>query len=124
MTLMWASNWKAMGEETASGKRLDLGAMLNAASMTKVARIDTGLRFEPGFEQKVDSFAQELGLQRIELPGGTAAANGCYGRAKSRLAARPGSAPTGARVCSFNSKGWWEPMRAICRMTLKKFLRY
>jgi hypothetical protein len=33
-----------------------------------------------------------LGLQRIELPGGTAVAEGCYERAKSRLAARPGRA--------------------------------
>ena len=74
MTPMWASNWKAMGEETASGKRQDLGAMLKGTGMTKVARIDTGLCFEPGFIEKVDSFAREFGLQRIELPGGTAAA--------------------------------------------------
>jgi hypothetical protein len=82
-----------MGEEAASGRRLDLGWMLKGTSMTKVARIDTGLRFEPGFELKVDSFAQKFGLRRIELPGGTAVAKGCYERAKSRLAAaRPGRA--------------------------------
>lgn len=93
MTPMWASNWKAMGDEAASGRRLDLGRMLKGTGMTKVARIDTGLRFEPGFELKVDSFAQKFGLRRIELPGGTAVAKGCYERAKSRLAAaRPGSA--------------------------------
>jgi hypothetical protein len=28
MTPMWASNWKTMGDDAASGKRLDLGAML------------------------------------------------------------------------------------------------
>ena len=123
MTPMWASNWKAMGEEAASGKRLDLGAMLKGTGMTKVARIDTGLCFEPGFDEKVDGFAREFGLQRIELPGGTAVAKGSYERAKSRLAAaRPGSARSGARISSFNSKGWLEPMRAICRMTRKKFL--
>ena len=105
MTPMWASNWKAMGQEdAASGKRLDLGAMLEAAGMTKVARIDTGLRFEPAFEEKVDAFAREFGLQRIELPGGTAVAEGCYERAKScLLAARPGSARPGARIRSRNS---------------------
>jgi hypothetical protein len=105
MTPMWASNWKAMGQEdAASGKRLDLGAMLEGTGMTKVARIDTGLRFEPAFEEKVDAFAREFGLQRIELPGGTAVAEGCYERAKScLLAARPGSARPGARIRSRNS---------------------
>ena len=123
MTPMWASNWKAMGEEAASGKRLDLGAMLKGTGMTKVARIDTGLCFEPGFMEKVDGFAREFGLQRIELPGGTAVAKGCYERAKSRLAAaQPGSARPGARISSFNSKGCLAAMLAICRMTRKKFL--
>jgi hypothetical protein len=103
---------------SASGKRLDLRAMLKGNGMTKVARIDTGLCFEPGFVDKVDSFAQKFGLQRIELPGEAELAKGCYERAKSRLlAARPG-----ARVGSFNGKGWLEPIRAICRITRKKFL--
>jgi hypothetical protein len=123
MTPMWASNWKAMGDEAASGKRPDLGAMLKGTGMTKVARIDTGLCFETGFEEKVDSFAQEFGLQRIELPGGTTVAKGCYERTKSCLASRPGSACQGAWVCSFNGKGWLEPIRSICRITRKKFLR-
>ncbi len=123
MTPMWASNWKKMGDEAAPGKRRDLGAMLKGSGMTKVARIDTGLRFEPGFELKVDGFAQKFGLLRIELPGGTAVAKGCYERAKSRLAAaRPGRARLDARIRSINSKGWLEPMRAICRMTRKKLL--
>ena len=125
MTPMWASNWKAMGQEdAASGKRLDLGAMLKAAGMRKVARIDTGLRFEPAFEEKVDAFAREFGLQRIELPGGTAVAEGCYERAKScLLAARPWSARPGSRIRSRNSNGLLEPILAICRMTRKKILR-
>ncbi len=124
MTPMWASNWKAMGQEdAAAGKRQDLGAMLKGTGMRKVARIDTGLCFEPGFREKVDGFAREFGLQRIELQGGTAAANGCYERAKSLLlAARPGSACPGAWIDSFNGNGWLGPIRSICRMTRKKFL--
>ena len=123
MTPMWASNWKAMGEETAPDKRRDLGAMLRGTGMTKVARIDTGLLFEPGFVEKVDSFAREFGLQRIELPGKASVAKGSYERAKSRLlAARPGSACPGAWVSSLSSKGWLEPLLAICRMTRKKLL--
>ena len=124
MTPMWACNWKTMGQEdAASGKRLDLGAMLKGTGMKKVARIDTGLCFEPGFIEKVDGFAREFGLQRIELPGGTAVAKGCYERAKSRLLAAPhGSARPGARISGFNSKGCLATMQAICRMTRKKFL--
>jgi hypothetical protein len=123
MTPMWASHLKTMGDEAASGKRLDLGTMLKGTVMTKVARIDTGLCFEPGFIEKVDGFAREFGLQRIELPGGTAVAKGCYERAKSRLRAAPhGSARPGARLCSPNSRRCLAAMQAICRMTRKKFL--
>ena len=123
MTPMWASNWRTMGEEVASGQRLDLGAMLKGTGMTKVARIDTGLCFEPGFIEKVDGFAREFRLQRIELPGGTAVARGCYERAKSRLLAAPhASAPPHARIHSPNYKGCLKAMQAICRMTRKKFL--
>jgi hypothetical protein len=123
MTPMWASNWKAMGEETAPEKRRDLGAMLRGTGMTKVARIDTGLCFEPGFDEKVDGFAREFGLQRIELPGKASVAKGSYERAKSLLAAaRPGSAPPEARIGSSNSRGFLAAMLAICRMTRKKFL--
>jgi len=121
MTPMWASNWKAMGQEdAASGKRQDLGAMLKGTGMTKVARIDTGLCFEPGFEEKVEGFAREFGLQRIELPGEAGLAKCSYERAKSCLPAR--SACPDAWVCSFNCKGWLEPIRSICRITRKKFL--
>jgi len=124
MTPMWASNWRAMGQEdAASGKGRDLGAMLKGTRMNKVARIDTGFCFEPGFIEKVDGFAREFGLQKIELPGEAGAAKGSYERAKSLLpAARPGSARPGARVSSFNSKGLLELMWAICRMTKKKIL--
>jgi len=123
MTPMWASNWKAMGQEdAASGQRLDLGAMLKGTGLTKVARIDTGLCFEQGFIEKVDGFAREFGLERIELPGGTTVARGCYERAKSRLLAAPhGSACPGARISGFNSRGLLGPMLAICRMARKKF---
>jgi hypothetical protein len=124
MTPMWASNWKVMGQEdAASGKRLDLGSMLKGTGLRKVARIDTGLCFEAGFEEKVDGFAREFGLQRIELPGGTAVAKGSYERAKSCLvAAQLRRARPGARISSPNSKACLAAMLAICRMTRKKFL--
>jgi len=121
MTPMWASHWKAMGQEDAAlGKGRDMRSMLKGTGLTKVARIDTGLCFEPGFIEKVDGFAREFGLQRIELPGGTAVARGCYERAKSSLPTR--SARPGARISGFNPKGCLATMLAICRMTRKKFL--
>jgi hypothetical protein len=124
MTPMWASNWKAMGDEAASGKRRDLRAMLKSSGMKKVAQINTGLCFDPGFEKKVADFAREFGLQRIELPGGTAAAKDSYERARSCLAAaRPGCVPPGSQISgSFNSRRLVETIRSICRMTRKKSL--
>ena len=94
--------------------------MLKGTGMKKVARIDTGLCFETGFEEKVDGFAQEFGLERIELSGTAALAESSYKRAKSCLvAAQPRN---GARISSLDFKGCLEPILAICRMTRKKFL--
>ena len=81
-----------MGQEDAAlGKGRDMRSMLKGTGLTKVARIDTRLCFEPGFMENVDGFAREFDLQRIELPGGTTVARGGYERAKSSLAARPGA---------------------------------
>jgi len=118
MTPMWASNWRAMGQEdAAAGKGRDLSATIRASGMKKVVRIDTGLRFEPGFEEKVDGFARNFGLERIDMLGGTALAKGCYERAKASLtAARPESArPDGRRKGLFRCL--LELLRAVCRMT-------
>ena len=90
--------------------------------MRKVARIDIGLCFETGFEEKVDCFAREFGLQRIELPGGTTVAEGRYNKAKRLLmATQLKSVPGGARICRFNSKGCMETILAFCRMAWKMF---
>lgn len=118
MTPMWASNWRAMGQEdAAAGKGRDLGATIRASGMKKVVRIDTGLRFEPGFDEKVDEFARNFGLQRIDMLCGTALAKGCYERAKASLdATRPESALPGARRNGL-FRCLRELLRAICRMT-------
>jgi hypothetical protein len=124
MTPMWATNWKVMGQEDASSvKHKDLRAMLKGTGMRKVARIDTGLCFEKGIGEKVDCFAQEFGLERIDLLGGTAVAEGSYERTKSRLLASQTRSATSCReICSSNSKGCVEQMLAFCCMTWKKFL--
>ena len=90
MTPMWAANWKVMSQEdTSSVEHKDMRGMLKGTGMRKVARIDTGLCFEKGIEEKVACFAQEFGLERIELPGGTALAEGCYKRNKETLVGGP-----------------------------------
>ncbi|MCU0638033.1 MAG: DUF1638 domain-containing protein [Methanothrix sp.] len=137
MTPMWASNWNVMGpENAASGSRMDLGKILKGSGMRKVARIDTGLCFEPGFEEKVDCFAREFGLQRIDLSGGTKFAEGCYAVSKSRLLAeRAGRelprqkdpAASVSRWClekmaASVSRWCLETMLPFCQMTWKRLL--
>ncbi len=86
LTPMWASSWRAMREEIASsGRGRDLRAMLKGSGLKKVAKIDTGLAFEKGFEEKVDGFAREFSLEKIDLPGGARVAERSYERAKSSL---------------------------------------
>ena len=85
LTPMWASSWKAMSEDASPGSGRDLRAMLKGSGLKKVAKIDTGLPFENGFEEKVDGFAREFGLEKIDLPGGTRVAEKSYERAKSSL---------------------------------------
>jgi hypothetical protein len=86
LTPMWASNWKSMGQEDASsGRGRDLGTMLKGTGMRRVARIDTGLSFEKGCEEKVNDFAREFRLERIDLPGGSTVAERSYEQAKRSL---------------------------------------
>jgi hypothetical protein len=98
--------------------------MLKASGMRKVARIDTGLCFEPGFEEKVDGFAREFGLQRIDLPGGTGVAERCYTGAKSRLLAeRAGRGlPRQKDPAASVSRWCLETMLPFCQMTWKRLL--
>jgi hypothetical protein len=124
MTPMWASNWNAMGQEDAlSGRSLDLGAMLKGTGMKKVAKIETGLSFEKGFYEKVDSFAREFGLKTIELSGTTAVAERSYEGAKSSLqAAQNRSAQSCRGIYGSDSRGCVEPILALCRRTWNKFM--
>jgi hypothetical protein len=86
LTPMWAANWKAMDrEEAASGSRRDLAAMLKGTVMSRVAKIDTGLCYEKGFDENVAAFARQFGLEEIALPGGATVAEKSYERAKERL---------------------------------------
>ena len=112
LTPMWASSWKAMREEVASfGRGRDLRAMLKGSGLKRVARIDTGLTFENGFEEKVDGFAREFGLEKIDLPGCTRVAEKSYEKAKGSLR----RAET-ARVPQPEK----DPILSICRVAWKR----
>jgi hypothetical protein len=120
MTPMWATNWKVMGQEDASS---GLGGNAEGNRNEKGGPDRHWFVLEKGFGEKVDCFAQEFGLERIELLGGTAVAKESYERAKSRLlAAQTRSAQSCRRICCSNSKGCTEQMLAFCHITRKKFL--
>jgi len=122
MTPMWASGWKVMREENASiGRGRDLRAMLKGTGLRQVARIDTGLSFEKGFGEKVDGFAREFGLEKIDLPGGTSVAEKSYERAKSCLLAdQTGRTPLPDRNLPLQSRWPKEPILALCQKTWKR----
>ena len=112
LTPMWASSWKAMRVEIASsGRGRDLRAMLKGSGLKRVAKIDTGLTFEKGFEEKVDGFAREFGLERIDLLGGTRVAEKSYERAKGSLRrAETGRTPLPEK----------DPILSLCRVAWKR----
>lgn len=86
MTPMWAANWKAMGQEEATySRKRDMQSMLKGSGLTKVARIDTGLSLEKGFDENVQDFVLQFGLKKIQLEGGTAVAERSYQQAKRQL---------------------------------------
>ncbi len=110
-------------EEAASGKRRDLRSMIKSSGMKKVAQINTGLCFEPGFMELVDEFVREFGLQKIELPGKEGLAKGSYERAKKNLLpSKCRRKPPSALIRSPHPKGIQGLLQAVCRMTRKKFL--
>ncbi|MDD1760489.1 MAG: DUF1638 domain-containing protein, partial [Methanothrix sp.] len=122
MTPMWASGWKVMIEENASlGRGRDLRAMLKGTGLRRVARIDTGLSFEKGFQEKVDGFAREFGLEKIDLSGGTSVAEKSYERAKSSLlAAETARTLLADRNLPLQSSWPKEPILSLCGVAWKR----
>ena len=122
LTPMWASSWRAMREEiTSSGSGRDLRAMLKGTGLKRVAGIDTGLTFEKGFEEKVDGFAREFGLEKIDLSGGTSVAEKSYERAKScLLAAQTVRTPLPERNLPLQSRWPKDSILFICQKAWKR----
>ena len=122
LTPMWASSWRAMREEIASsGSGRNLKAMLKGSGLKRVAKIDTGLTFEKGFEEKVGGFAREFGLERIDLSGGTSVAEKSYERAKSSLlAAETARTLLADRNLPLQSSWPKEPILSLCGVAWKR----
>ena len=87
--------------------------MLKGSGLKKVAKIDTALTFENGFDEKVDGFAREFGLEKIDLPGCTRVAEKSYEKAKGSLR----RAET-ARVPQPEK----DPLLSLCRMAWKRMV--
>ncbi|MCQ1535269.1 DUF1638 domain-containing protein [Methanosarcina sp. KYL-1] len=86
-TPMWAANWKAVFGE---GEKLlqdfeFTPAHLRELGYRKVARVRTGLSYEPDFEKNVEEFARRFGLEITELEGGTKIARESYSQLRNML---------------------------------------
>ncbi|MGV8126508.1 MAG: DUF1638 domain-containing protein [Methanothrix sp.] len=121
LTPMWASSWRTMREDASQGSGRDLRAMLKGTGLKRVAKIDTGLTFEKGFGEKVDGFAREFSLERINLSGGTRVAEKSYERAKSSLlAAETARTPLPDRSLPLQSSWPKEPILSFCGVAWKR----
>lgn len=80
LTPMWAVNWKsAFGTfEGMIGGFEFTPENLRELGYRKVARVNTGLSYEPDFEKKIEEFALDFGFEIIELEGSTEIAQKSY----------------------------------------------
>ncbi len=80
LTPMWAGNWKKafrVEDESIPGFEFTPENM-RELGYRKVAKIDTGLSYEPDFEKKIEEFALKFGVEVIELKGSTEIAQKSY----------------------------------------------
>jgi hypothetical protein len=92
LTPMWASSWqntcKNLGNDlelAQSVEKLLLEFARFNKKKLKVAKVDTGLRYEPNFDENVHDFARLQKMGVIQLSGNTDIVERCYLRAKSRM---------------------------------------
>lgn len=80
LTPMWAVNWKsAFGTcEGMMGGFEFTPENLRELGYRKVARVNTGLSYEPDIEKKIEEFALNFGFEIIELEGSTEIAQKSY----------------------------------------------
>lgn len=86
-TPMWAANWKtafSVGEELIKGFEFT-PARLRDLGYRKVARVKTGLSYEPDFEKNTEEFALNFGFEVMELEGSVEIAMKSYSHIRKIL---------------------------------------
>jgi len=73
LTPMWAASWQHLNDNL---------KLLKHVRFKKVAKVDTGLSYEPDFDARVDKFAQMYNLNVIQLKGCTDIIKRSYNEAK------------------------------------------
>ena len=73
LTPMWAASWRHLSSDY---------KLLKHVRFRKVAKVNTGLSYEPDFDANVDEFAQLYKLKIIQLKGCTDIIKRCYHEAK------------------------------------------
>ncbi|AKB24368.1 hypothetical protein MSMTP_0899 [Methanosarcina sp. MTP4] len=86
-TPMWAANWRtvfSVGEELMEGFEFTPDH-LRELGYRKVARVKTGLSYEPDFEKNIEEFAQYFDFEVMELEGSTEIAMESYSHIRKIL---------------------------------------
>ncbi len=85
LTPMWAVNWKsAFRMDNENGFEFTPES-LKELGYRKIARVNTGLFYEPDFERKIEEFALNFGFELIELEGSTEIAQKSYKKMQNML---------------------------------------
>ncbi|MGA3198141.1 MAG: DUF1638 domain-containing protein [Halobacteriota archaeon] len=92
-TPMWASNWQSLSEHSKMDQKLtqSVEKLLKHARFKlklKVAKVDTGLRYEPNFDENTRDYARQRQINVIQLRGNTDIVERCYQKAKSSVRKR------------------------------------
>ncbi len=75
-TPMWAAHWQDLPDDY---------SLLKHVRSKKIAKVDTGLSYEPDFEANVDKCARRFHLHPVPLKGSTAVIHRSYQRAKKEV---------------------------------------
>ncbi|MGZ4919721.1 MAG: DUF1638 domain-containing protein [Halobacteriota archaeon] len=75
-TPMWAAHWQDLPDDY---------SLLKHVRFKKIAKVDTGLSYEPDFEANVDKCARRFHLRPVPLKGSTAVIHQSYQRAKNEV---------------------------------------
>lgn len=103
MWAMWASKLASIGPDWQNWLKYHSGMnakmdqqltqsierLLKHTWFKKVAKVDTGLRYEPNFDENVRDYAQARKLDVVQLPGNTDIVERCYQRARNRIRVQP-----------------------------------